>query len=126
MHEALPRSVKRTGPLLLVALLACSSAGARTTTEITVAAAASLSAVFPQIAAGFESAHPGIHVRFTFSSSNGLATSIKEGAPVDVFASASPKWIDAVATDPGVLQRAIFARNRLVLIVPQDNPAHIT
>lgn len=82
--------------------------------------------MFPQIAVGFERAHPGVHVRFTFSSSSGLATSIKEGAPVDVFASASPKWIDAVATDPGVLQRAIFAHNRLVLIVPKDNPAHIT
>jgi len=118
--------VKRTLPLLFALLVACSSAGARAPTEITVAAAASLSAVFPQIGAGFERAHPGVHVRFTFSSSNGLATQIREGAAVDVFASASPQWIDAVAADPGVLQRAIFARNRLVLIVPKDNPAHIT
>lgn len=119
-------SVKRTGPLLLVALLACSNAGARTTTEITVAAAASLSAVFPKIAAGFERENPGTKIRFTFGASNGLATQIKEGAPVDVFASASAKWLDSIATDPGVLARAVFARNRLVVIVPRDNPAHIT
>jgi molybdate transport system substrate-binding protein len=118
--------MKRTPPLLFALLVACSSAGARAPTEITVAAAASLSAVFPQIGAGFERAHPGSHVRFTFLSSNGLATQIKEGAPVDVFASASPKWIDAVAADPGVVMRAVFARNRLVLIVPRDNPARIT
>jgi molybdate transport system substrate-binding protein len=118
--------VKRTPPLLFALLVACSSAGARAPTEITVAAAASLSAVFPQIGTAFERAHPGSRVRFTFSSSNGLATEIKEGAPVDVFASASPRWLDAVARDPGLLLRAVFARNRLVVIVPRDNPAHIT
>src|SRR5438445_9584124 len=86
--------VKRAVPLVLALLVACSSTGARAQTEITVAGAASLSAVLPKIAAGFERAHPGVHVRFTFSSSNALATQIKEGAPVDVFASASPMWLD--------------------------------
>jgi molybdate transport system substrate-binding protein len=118
--------VKRTLALLLATMLAaCSSAGARTTTEITVAAAASLSAVFPRVAEQFERANPGATIRFTFAPSNGLATQIKEGAPVDVFASASPKWLDTVATDPGVVARAVFARNRLVVIVPRDNPARI-
>jgi molybdate transport system substrate-binding protein len=127
MPRANSISVKRVGAFVLALLAACSSAtGARTTTEITVAAAASLSSVFPQIAAGFERAHPSTHVRFTFGASNGLATQIKEGAPVDVFASASPKWLDAVATDPGIAARAAFARNRLIVIVPRDNPAHIT
>ena len=64
-------------------------------------------------------------MRFTFSSSNGLATQIEQGAPVDVFASAAPKWLDAVATDPGVIARATFGRNRLVVIVPRDDPARI-
>ena len=118
--------MKRILPLLLALFVACSSAGARAPTEITVAAAASLSAVFPQIGAVFEHAHPGTRVRFTFSSSNSLATQISEGAPVDVFASASPRWLDAVAHDPGVVARAVFARNRLVVIVPRDNPARIT
>jgi molybdate transport system substrate-binding protein len=127
MRGTSSRSVKRVGPLLLALLAGCSSAAsARTTTEITVAAAASLSAVFPQIGAGFERANPGTKIRFTFGASNGLATQIKEGAPVDVFASASPKWLDAVAADPGVITRAVFARNRLVVIVPRDNPARIT
>ena len=118
--------MKRGIPLVLALLVGCSSAGARAQTDITVAAAASLNAVFPLIAAGFERAHPGVHVRFTFSSSNGLATQIKEGAPADVFAAASPKWLDAVVQDPGVVTRAVFARNRLVVIIPRDNPARIT
>jgi len=120
-------AVKRTFALLMAThLAACASAtGPRTTTVITVAAAASLSAVFPQIAAGFERANPGTNIRFTFGASNGLATQISEGAPVDIFASASPKWLDAVAVDTGVVARAVFARNRLVVIVPRDNPARI-
>ena len=89
-------------------------------------AAASLTKVFPAIGAAFERAHPGVRVRFTFSSSNGLAMQIQEGAPIDVFASASPRWVDVVAKDPGVLQRTELARNGLVVIVPRDNPRHIT
>ncbi|HJT38667.1 MAG TPA: molybdate ABC transporter substrate-binding protein [Actinomycetota bacterium] len=88
-------------------------------------AAASLTNVFQEIGAAFERAHPDDRVRFTFSSSDGLATQIQEGAPIDVFASAAPRWLDAVAKQPGVLARATFARNRLVLIVPDGNPARI-
>ena len=110
----------------LVVAVACSSAPAAARHVITVAAAASLSQVFHRIGADFEKAHPGVSVRFTFSSSNGLATQIQQGAPVDVFASASPQWLDAVATDPGVIARATFAHNRLIVIVPRDDPAHIT
>lgn len=109
----------------LVAAVACSSSSAAPSRQITVAAAASLSQVFQRIGSDFEKAHPGSTVRFTFSSSNGLAMQIAQGAPVDVFASAAPKWLDIVANDPGLIARATFAHNRLVVIVPRDNPARI-
>jgi len=109
----------------LLAAVACSSSSAATSRQITVAAAASLSQVFQRIGIAFEKVHPGDSVRFTFSSSNGLAMQIQQGAPVDVFASAAPRWIDAVAKDPGVIARATFAHNRLIVIVPRDDPAHI-
>ena len=109
----------------LVAGVSCAASAAAASHEITVGAAASLSVVFQQIGHAFERAHPGTTVRFTFSSSNGLATQIQQGAPIDVFASAAPRWLDAVEKDPGVLARADFARNRLIVIVPRDNAAHI-
>ena len=63
---------------------------------------------------------------FNFGPSDGLATQINEGAPVDVFASASPTWMDAVQDEgPGVSGRTDFARNKLAIIVPSDNPAGI-
>lgn len=118
--------------ILWAGLAACASEQASlmkdqgTDQELLVLAAASLTEAFSQIGADFERAHPGVHVGFSFGPSDGLATQIKEGAPADVFASASPKWMDAVTMDgPGVTDRADFARNSLVVITPADNPASI-
>ena len=71
--------------------------------DLTVSAASSLTAAFTDIGAAFEDANPGVTVTFNFGPSDGLATQINEGAPVDVFASASPTWMDAVQDEgPGV------------------------
>jgi molybdate transport system substrate-binding protein len=65
-------------------------------------------------------------VTFNFGPSDGLATQIDDGAPVDVFASASPRWMDLVQDEgPGVTGRSDFARNKLAIIVPSQNPAGI-
>ncbi len=94
--------------------------------ELTVSAASSLTEAFTEIGDAFETANPGTTVTFNFGPSDGLAGQIDEGAPVDVFASASPTWMDSVQDDgPGVTDRADFAQNRLAIIVPADNPAGI-
>ena len=67
-----------------------SSPGAPLTGTITVLAASSLTGTFTALGAAFEQAHPGVHVRFSFGASSTLATSIVNGAPADVFASAAP------------------------------------
>ena len=95
-------------------------------TELTVSGASSLTDAFGEIGTGFEGRNPGVAVTFNFGPSDGLATQINDGAPVDVFASASPTWMDAVQDDgPGVSNRADFATNRLTIVVPTDNPAGI-
>lgn len=94
--------------------------------ELVVSAAASLTTAFTDIGAAFEEANPGTTVTYTYGPSDGLATQINEGAPVDVFASASPTWMDAVQDEgPGVSGRTDFAKNRLAIIVPIDNPAGV-
>ena len=94
--------------------------------ELTVSGASSLTAAFTDIGAAFEDANPGTTVTFNFGPSDGLATQIDDGAPVDVFASASPKWMDLVQDEgSGVTGRTDFARNKLAIIVPSDNPAGI-
>ncbi|HEY8115994.1 MAG TPA: molybdate ABC transporter substrate-binding protein [Actinomycetota bacterium] len=94
--------------------------------DLTVSAASSLTDAFTEIGKAFETTNPGTTVTFNFGPSDGLAAQIDQGAPVDVFASASPTWMDSVQDDgPGVTDRADFARNRLAIIVPVDNPAGI-
>jgi molybdate transport system substrate-binding protein len=81
---------------------------------------------FTEIGQAFETQNAGSVVTFNFGGSEALATAIDEQGGADVFASASPNWMDEVADNgPGVAQRADFARNRLVVIVPADNPAGI-
>lgn len=103
---------------------ACGSEEPAAPDSITVFAAASLTEAFTQIAAIYEDQH-GTTVRLSFGPSDGLATQIQEGAPADVFASASSKWMDAVAENPGVVDRSDFARNLLIVITPADNPAGV-
>ncbi len=102
------------------------NASAREEGDLTVSSASSLTDAFTEIGKAFETANPGTTVTFNFGPSDGLAGQIDQGAPVDVFASASPTWMDSVQDDgPGVTDRADFAQNRLAIIVPVDNPAGI-
>jgi molybdate transport system substrate-binding protein len=102
------------------------SASAQEGGDLTVSAASSLTDAFTEIGNAFETANPRATVTFNFGPSDGLAGQIDEGAPVDVFASASPTWMDSVQDDgPGVTDRADFAQNRLAIIAPAENPAGI-
>jgi molybdate transport system substrate-binding protein len=94
--------------------------------DVLVFAAASLTEAFRRGGQAFEGQNPGTTIRFSFGPSDALATQIVEGAPADVFASASPTWMDEVGKrGPGVEGRTDLARNRLVVLVPEGNPAGI-
>jgi molybdate transport system substrate-binding protein len=107
---------------------AAAPASAPVTGEITVLAAASLTAAFDEIGIAFEHANPGAKVTFSFASSSALATQVNQGAPADVFASADTATMDKV-TGPGGAGTAsapvTFARNSLQIIVGKGNPKGI-
>ena len=63
--------------------------------------------------------------RYNFAGSDELATQIREGAPADVYAAASSKYPQELFDEGLVEEPVTFASNRLVLIVPADNPAGI-
>jgi molybdate transport system substrate-binding protein len=100
--------------------------GPGVTGAVTVFAAASLTESFTTIGKDFEAANPGAKVTFNFAGSSALATQINQGAPADVFASASPATMKTV-TDAGNGDStpATFARNHLVIAVPKGNPKGI-
>jgi molybdate transport system substrate-binding protein len=115
--------------LAIVALGAAPAAaqtGAEAASVLTVFAAASLTDAFEELGALFQRGHPGITVRFNFAGSQQLAAQLEHGASADVFASADQRWMAQVqrlglaAGEP-----VIFAHNRLVVVLPAENPARI-
>ncbi|MGH3350700.1 MAG: molybdate ABC transporter substrate-binding protein [Nocardioides sp.] len=124
------RTRTRIGAVIAAAavltLSACGggSEGAGQDQELTVFAAASLTATFTELAEEFEKDHPGVKVTTSFGGSSDLVAQIEDGAPADVFASADTKNMDKLgelATDP-----QDFASNTLEIATPPDNPANIT
>ena len=95
------------------------------TGTITVFAAASLQDAFTSLGEKFEAEHPGSKVVFNFGPSSGLATQIGQGAPADVFASASTKTMDQVVTGGDAADPKAFAANTMEIAVPPDNPAGV-
>jgi molybdate transport system substrate-binding protein len=96
------------------------------TGTVTVFAAASLTEAFHTLADEFETAHPGVRVRLNFGASSALALQITQGAPADVFASASAKNMTQVITAKAATGSKTFARNVLEIAVPPANPAGVT
>lgn len=101
----------------LLGLLAFPAAASVGASKITVYAAASLTEVFPKI-------DPG--ERYSFAGSDQLAFQIQQGAPADVYAAASPKYPEQLYSQGLVLKPVVFATNKLILLLPASNPAHIT
>lgn len=94
---------------------------------MTVYAAASLSEAFEDLATEYESANPDVDVKLNFAGSARLAAQISAGARADVFASANAATMSrVVAEGRTATPPVLFARNRLALVVPIDNPGNVT
>lgn len=110
-----------------VAALVNGACSAGDSNELVVSAAASLTEAFSALEAEFERMNPDVDLIFNFAGSSVLRDQIIEGAPVGVFAPASPEHIDAVRDAGIALAAAVsFATNRLALAVPAGNPADVT
>ena len=119
-----------------VSLAACGTSGggasaspsaAPLTGTLSVFAAASLTASFNALGASFQTANPGVTVKFNFAGTPTLVTQIEQGAPADVFASADTTNMTKLTTDgftTGTSQ--VFARNQLEIVVAPGNPKGIT
>ncbi|GAB4198329.1 MAG: molybdate ABC transporter substrate-binding protein [Roseiflexaceae bacterium] len=111
--------------IITLALPGCGTGQAPNT--LYVFAAASLTDAFKEMGALFEAEHPGVTVSFNFGASQQLRGQIEQGARADVFASANTKEMEGAIASGLVAagSERVFARNRLVVIFPKDNPADI-
>lgn len=120
-----------TWPAALLLLAGCSSNGGTNDPgdggalagSITVDAAASLTEAFDTLQGRFEHAHSGTTITINYGASSDLATQITQGAPVDVFASASDSTMHALGDE--ALRPIDFVTNTLEIAVPPANPAGI-
>lgn len=115
--------------LLTLFLAACapSTPIAAEPRTLTVFAAASLTDAFGEMEKNFEAANPSVTVTFNFAGSQALRTQIEQGAPVDVFASANSKEMDALVGGKFIAEGTpqLFLTNKLVVILPAGNPAGV-
>ena len=117
--------------VIWLALSACTGLGTNPVPvgrgALTVFAAASLAEPFTEIADAFESQHPDVDVALNFAGSQQLVQQIVQGASADVFASANRAQMDVVVQEGRIAAAEVqdFAHNRLVVIIPTDNPGHL-
>jgi molybdate transport system substrate-binding protein len=111
--------MRRLALLMLALLTACAPRPG----TVTVSAAASLETALPPIADAYTRGHPRTKIEFNFGGSGALARQIEDGAPVDVFLSASPEPMDRLAARRLLLDgtRRDLLRSEIVLIVPRDS-----
>ena len=119
-------------------LTACGGTGTTTTTTasttpvaapavtLNVFAAASLTESFKEMAANYQQAHSNVKLVFNFAGSQALVQQISNGAPADIFASADQTNMQKASAAGLVVSPQVFAKNKLVLIIPVSNPGKIT
>jgi len=108
------RLVVVVGALLVVGLPHLAQARPAASPRLTILAASSLTEVFPRI---------DRRAAYSFAGSNQLALQLEQGAPADLFASASPTFTRRLYRKRLIEKPRTFASNALVLAVPQSNPA---
>ncbi len=115
------------GALAVVLCLAgCgSAAGTAPARTLTVFAAASLTSALTEAAREFHTREPGVAVRFNFAGTQILVAQIEQGARADLFVSADQGHAQQLLRSGMIEPAVVIARNRLVMIVPAANPAHL-
>jgi molybdate transport system substrate-binding protein len=92
---------------------------------LTVFAASSLTDAFREIGLAFET-EKSTPVAFNFGASTQLRTQLMQGASADIFASADQAQMNNARGDGSIAGADVtFARNRLVVITPKDNPGKL-
>ncbi len=120
--------------ITLVMLCSCGSAKKADTDQpagkknLTILAAASLTDVCGELETMYEKEHPDTELTFSYGSSGALQTQIEEGAPADIFFSASTKQMDAL-NDEGLMDSDSITElleNKIVMIVPKESDKGIS
>lgn len=92
---------------------------------LVIFAAASLRDAFGSLKAEFGRVSPHVDITFNFAGTQELRTQLEHGAPVDVFASADRKHMDALQQRSMVRAPVVFARNEPVIVVARERQGRV-
>ncbi|QOS99175.1 molybdate ABC transporter substrate-binding protein [Brevibacterium sp. JNUCC-42] len=120
---------------LLLATVGCSTPAPSTTqpttdpksqqakTEIFVSAAASMTDVLQDVKKEYETKHPNVTLTYNFGGSGKLAQQIEQGAPSDLFISASSKDMNSLKEKNLIAEDSLtkLVTNEMVLIAPKES-----
>ena len=110
---------------LIAALYSSSQPAAQQSgATLTVFAASSLTDAFVEIGKAFD-AKSGGKTSFQFAGSQILRAQLENGARADVYASANIAQFDPLVKAGLVVSAGVFAKNRLVVIVPKKGGANV-
>lgn len=130
-------SFRRLLPLSFILFLVLSACGAQSTSSttsasptaapvsLTVFAASSLTNPFNDIKTAYHTAHPNVTITYNFNGSQALEQQLANGAPGDIFVSADLTNMQNASTANLVGQSQVFAKNKLAVLIPTSNPAHL-
>lgn len=112
-------------PLLLFCLAGCSTSQESKPNQkidLTISAAASLQDALKEIKQGFEKKHPDLNLLYNFGASGTLQQQISQGAPADLFLSASEDKMNTLVQEEYIEKknRKDIAGNEVVLVVPKN------
>ena len=123
--------------LVMGTLSGCGNSNTKDQVELIVFAAASMQESLTELGNLFMANHDNVSVVFNFDSSGTLKSQIQEGADVDVFISAGQKQMNQIDINASkdlntegldfILDgtRYDILENKVVLVVPDDNPVNI-
>lgn len=105
---------------LLIILTGCTSpkADSGNQVELTISAAASMTDSLLELKEGFEHQYPNIKINYNFGGSGTLRKQIEQGAPIDIFFSASEQDYKLLDEAGFIKKGQAILQNHLVLIQP--------
>ena len=94
-------------------------------TELIVSAAASLTDCMNELKTVYTAQHKNINITYNFGSSGSLQQQIEQGAPADVFLSASKKQMTELVEGGQIASETVkdILENKIVLITPKNGTA---
>ncbi|MBP1969892.1 molybdate transport system substrate-binding protein [Virgibacillus natechei] len=108
--------------LLVVAGCGQASEANNTTTKLTVSAASSMMESLMEVKEIVEAEYPAIEITYNFGGSGTLRRQIEQGAPIDLFFSASKRDYEALKGEGLIRNGSAILENKLVMITSDQVP----